>query len=237
MVYVNYVVLVAAAVALWTLRKSWLVPWERAAVINVVFQALKILVVVTPAVNFWISSKLYALTGVWNVEELFSHIGYLIGICSVLYLVASRLDMTRAELRSFVHHRIVLPATLAIPLAVFLFVQGPGKAYMPDTVAAESTDWLHWYFFTLHLFEAFILIQATQALLILRRDPRSRRAAKSYLWAIRVTWICILAFQLEIEWLSWILMRGEVIAYALAASYTWHSKQRVGVPDDHLMPG
>jgi hypothetical protein len=34
-----------------------------------------------------------------------------------------------------------------------------------------------------------------------------------------------------------VLVRGEVIAYAIAAGYAWRSKQRVDVPDDYLLPG
>jgi hypothetical protein len=72
---------------------------------------------------------------------------------------------------------------------------------------------------------------------VLRRDPRSRKAATAYLCAISVTAVCCLAFMLELEKLQWVLVRCEVIAYAIAAGYVWRTKQRMDVPDDYLLPG
>lgn len=228
--------LAVAVLALWITRRSWLIPWERPAVLNVALQIPKV-IVAAPAVDFRISSKLYALTGIWNLEELFAHLCYITGMFSLLYLVASRLDMTRAQWRSFVRYRIELPAVLVFSLCSFMFVQGPGKSHVQDTITAEPTNWLRWYFFTMHAFEVFLLVQIGQGLMILRRDRRSRKAANAYLCAVSVTCIAILAFQLEIVCMQFVWIRFELIGYAIAASYTWHSKQRAEVPSDYLMPG
>jgi hypothetical protein len=120
---------------------------------------------------------------------------------------------------------------------VALFVQGPGKAYVADTIATDATKWLHAYWLTMVSFVAYILVQVFNGLRVLRRDPRSRKAATAYLWAISVSAVCCLAFMLELEKLQWVLVRCEVIAYAIAAGYAWRSKQRVDVPDDYLLPG
>lgn len=233
---VSVAALVVAFLALWITRRSWLIPWERAGVLNVVLQMPKV-IVAAPAVDVKISSKLHTFTGVWNLEELTAHLCYIVGIYSVLYMVASRLDMTRSEWRSFFRYRIELPAVLCIALTSALFMQGPGKSYVPDTISSEPTDWLRWYFFVMHTFEVFALIQIVQGLLILRRDPRSRKAANAYLCAVTVTFIAILAFQLELRCMQWLFVRFEVIAYAIAASYAWHSKRGAEVPSDYLMPG
>jgi len=236
---VNFVAsgaLLVGLVSLWVTRRAWYVPWERPATINVALQTFDILIVL-PQWDYWISAKLHALTGVWNCEELIGHICYMIGMFSLLYLVASRLEMTPAEWRSFIQYRILLPISLAIPLMVALFVQGPGKAYVADTIATDTTKWLHAYWLTMVSFVAYILIQVFNGLRVLRRDSRSRKAATAYLWAIGVSAVCCLAFMLELEKLQWVLVRCEVIAYAIAAGYAWHSKQRVDVPDDYLLPG
>lgn len=229
--------LLVAFVALWVTRNTWYVPWERPATINVVCQTFKIGIVASPAASFWISSKLHTMTGVWNLEQLVSALGYFVGMFSVLYLVADRLDMTREQMYSFVKYRIGAPACIAMSLMTAIFVTGPGKAYVPDTVAAVTTPWLRAYWLVIAVSLSYILTLVTQALLVLRRDPRSRRAANSYLCAVGVSAACIVAFQLEIPLLQWVCIRVEVVAYAVAASYTWHSKQRVDVPSDYLLPG
>jgi H+/gluconate symporter-like permease len=192
--------------------------------------------VVGPEYNFWLSSKLHAATGVWNLEELIGHIGYMVGMFSVLYLVADRLDMTRAQFYSFVRYRIALPACLVIAIMVAIFVPGPGKHYVADTITAPETTWLRAYWLTLIVFSVYIGVQASQGLFILRRDPRSRRAANAYLCALGVSAVGALSFLLEIHQVSWVLIRVEVVAYAIAASYTWHAKRGADVPSE-LLPG
>jgi uncharacterized membrane protein YadS len=70
----------------------------------------------------------------------------------------------------------------------------------------------------------YLLWHIGQALLILRRDDRSRRAATAYLVAVGISVCCGAAFIVAIEPLQWVMVRGEVVAYAIAASYTWRSK-------------
>jgi uncharacterized membrane protein YiaA len=218
------------------MRGTWRVPWERPASINVCCQAFKI-VVVCKAWNHTVSSWLHYLTGVWNLEELIGHIGYFIGMFSVLFLVVSRLDMDRQQFRSYVRYRIELPAVLIISFMTIIFVTGLGRHYIPDTVRSQTTEWLRLYWLVISVALTFILYQITRALLILRTDPRSRKAATAYLVAVGTSAACLVAFQLEIPILQWLSIRVEVVAYAIAASYTWHSKQRVDVPSDYLLPG
>jgi hypothetical protein len=228
--------LVVALLSLWVMRKSWRIPWERPASINVCCQAFKILVTV-PAWDYTVSSKLHTATGVWNLEELIGHIGYFVGMFAVLFLVVSRLDMTERQFKSYVRYRIELPGVLIISFLVIVFVTGLGRHYIPDTVQAQTTEWLRVYWHIVAIALTFILFQITRALLILRGDPRSRKAANAYLAAVVTSAACLVAFQLEIPVLQWVMIRVEVVAYAIAASYTWHCKQRVGVPSDYLLPG
>lgn len=228
--------LLAGLMALWIIRESWYIPWERAAVINVALQTFKIIVVL-PLWDHWVSNKLHTVTRVWNLEELLAHIGYMFGMLCVLFLVTSRLDMTREEFKSFVRYRIEIPGVLAISCMIACFVAGPGRQYVPDTVTSEITPWLRAYWLVVAISLSFILVQTIEALLILRRDPRSRRAANSYLCAALISAAGIVAFQLEILWMQWLMIRVEVIAYAVAASYTWHSKRGADIPSDYLLPG
>lgn len=233
---VSIATLVVALVCMWVTRHAWRSPWERPALVNVSLQTVKLLVV-APVWNFWLSSKLHAFTGIWNLEELIAHVCYIVGMLSLLFMVVSRLDMTNAQLQSFVRYRIEIPGIIVISLMIGLFVFGPGKQYVPDTVTAPTTDWLRAYWLVVAVFLSFLLFQVAQALWVLRTDPRSRRAANAYLCAVSLSAAGIIAFQLEIGWMQWLVIRLEVVGYAVAASYTWHSKQRVDVPSDYLLPG
>lgn len=233
---ISAITILIGLLALWTIRGSWRLPWERPAAINLACQTFK-LIVVLPVCDYWLSSKLHTLTGVWNIQELLGHLGYMFGMLCILYLVVSRLDMTADQFQSYVRYRIELPGTLVMACMVAVFIAGPGKHDMTDLVTAQVTPFLRMYWLTVAIALSFILVQATQALLILRRNPRSRCAANSYLWAVAVSAAGIVAFQLEIGWLQWVIIRLEVVAYAIAATYTWHSKQRADVPSDYLLPG
>lgn len=228
--------LTAGLIALWIIRKSWRIPWERPAIINVACQTFKLAVVASPQGNFWLSSKLHTATGVWNLEQLIAAIGYMAGMFAILYLVAGRLDMSEKELATFFRYRIEIPGLLMACALIAVFVAGPGKTYIPDTIATDTTQWLRVYFLIIAVTLAAILVQIVQGLLIIRRDPKSRTAANTYLFAVTISAACIAAFQIEIEQISWVLIRVEVVAYAVAASYTWHSKHRADVPTGHLLP-
>jgi hypothetical protein len=220
------VTLVVAVLALWSIRHTWGIPMERPAAAAVALLAIDVLIVTVP-VTRWVSPKLHALTGVWNIENLIGHICVLAAMCSLLYLVADRLDMTTSQFRWFIRARIELPATLAIALMTATFLVGPISDYYVDdpvTVEADVTPWLRAYWLTMSVGCYYLLWNIARVLLILRRDPQSRRAATAYLIATGVSASCGVAFALGIEPLAWVMVRAELIAYAVAASYSWHRK-------------
>ena len=220
------VTLVVALLALWSIRHTWGIPWERPAAAAVALLAIDVLIVTRP-VTAWISPKLHALTGVWNLENLTGHVCVLAAMCALLYLVADRLDMTPRQFRWFVRARIELPATLAIALMTAAFLAGDISDYYVDdpvTVEADVTPLLRAYWLTMRVACYYLLWNIAQALLILRRDPRSRRAATAYLVAVGVSACCGLAFIVGIEPLQWLMVRAEVVGYAVAAWYAWRSK-------------
>ena len=129
------VTLVVALLALWSIRHAWSIPIERPATITVALLAVDVLLM-TPQLNWWLSRRLHAITGVWNLEDLTGHICVLIAMCSLLYLMADRLDMNPAQFRWFVRYRIELPCTIAIALMVAIFLPGDiADRYITDTVA------------------------------------------------------------------------------------------------------
>ncbi|MGA8548007.1 MAG: hypothetical protein WB785_22445 [Mycobacterium sp.] len=218
------VTLVIAVLALCSVRHAWSIPWERPATLTVALLTLDVLLL-APRVSRWLSPKLHAFTGLWNLEDLIGHISVLIAMGSLLYLVASRLDMNPAQFRWFVRYRIELPCTIGIALMVAIFVAGDiADGYVIDTVAVHATPWLRAYWLTMSVACYYLIWNIGQALLILRRDPQSRRAATAYLAAVGISACCGIAFVLAIEPLQWLMVRAEVVGYAIAASYTWRSK-------------
>jgi hypothetical protein len=218
------VTLVVALLALWSIRHAWSIPIERPATITVALLAVDVLLM-TPQLNWWLSRRLHAVTGVWNLEDLTGHICVLIAMCSLLYLVADRLDINPAQFRWFVRYRIELPCTIAIALMVAIFLPGDiADHYITDTVAVEASPWLRAYWLTMSVGCYYLLWNIARVLLILRRDPRSRPAATAYLVAVGISACCGIAFVLAIEPLQWLMVRAELIGYAIAASYTWRSK-------------
>jgi hypothetical protein len=218
------VTLVVALVALWRIRHSWNIPWERPATLAVALLAVDVLLVTLP-VEHWISPKLHALTGVWNVENLVGHICVVLAMCCLLYLFTDRLDMSRSQFRWFVRHRIELPATIVVALMSAAFLVGPiSDHYVDDPVTVDATGWLRVYWFTMSVGCYYLLWNIARVLLILRRDEGSRPAANAYLIATGVSASCGIAFAWGIEPLAWVMVRAELIAYAVAASYTWRRK-------------
>lgn len=225
--------LLAAVMALWIRRHTWRMRWEAAATLNVALQSLNV-VLLCPRVSRWISPKLHAITGQWNIEDLIGHLAYMGGLAAVLYMAVSRLNMTDRQLRRFVKHRIELPATIFVPLAVGTFVYGRfGRHYVPDLVLLDQAAWLRCYYLLYIAAIAYFLGQAAWVLLILRQDPNQVRAANFYLAAIGVSALCCCAFIVDFDpKINWLLIRAEVAAYALAASYSWRSKVRYLRGDD-----
>lgn len=216
--------LVIVLAALWSIRRAWQVPFERAAVSALAFMCAQLVLALGP-VDRWLSPLLHDLTGLWNLEDLIGHLLYLCGLFSIMYLVADHCDMTRGQFRWFVRNRLELPAIIVWSVMIAVFVAGDiGETYVPDVVAAEYTPWLRVYWLVMIVALAYIIAYTGRILLILRQDARSKRAATAYLAALGVSGVCCVAFIIGIPWLQWILVRCEVIGYAVAASYSWRNK-------------
>lgn len=222
---VNLATLAVAVTSMWILRRAWRTPWERPALVNVGLQTFDV-VLSLRLVNRRASSVLHTVTGVWNCEELIGHCCYIVGMFSLLYLVASRLDMTPSQFRRFARFRIELPATFTVALMVAIFVPNKGHLYVPDTIAEAASKWMHAYWTLMCWTVMFILVQVFNGLRVLRREPHNRKTANAYTMACSVSVVCCLAFVFQLEHLQWLLVRGEVIAYSIAAAYGWRIKVR-----------
>ncbi len=218
--------LVVALLALWSVRATWAIPWERPAALAVALMTAQLVLMARP-VSDWLSPRLFALTGLWNIEDLAAHILYLCGMWSVLLLVADRLDMSTNQFRWYARYRMELPSILAnmAMIAAFVF-GGVGDRPVPDLVSTNPDTGLYVYWLVMIATVSYIIGHAGWILLQLRKDPRSKRAATAYLCALGLSGVCIVVFAAPgLIQLQWIMVRVEVVGYAVAASYTWRSKR------------
>ena len=85
--------------------------------------------------------------------------------------------------RSFKQY-VERPATLCIPLLLVTFSLGNGaRIYKPDFFTVPTDFWLNLYWLLLCGTLIYLLGYGIRALLVLRKDPRSRRIANIYLVA------------------------------------------------------
>ena len=79
---------------------------------------------------------------------------------------------------------VELPATLCIPLLLATFTLGNGaRVYRPDFFEVPTDFWLSAYWLLLCGTLIYLLGYGSRALMVLRKDPRSRKVANVYLIA------------------------------------------------------
>ena len=126
---------------------------------------------------------LHNITGEWNLQNYVGHDCYIVAASAIVYNVVGRLEDDAALQRSF-KQWVERPATLCIPLLLATFTLSDGsKTYASDFFALRTDFWLSVYWVLLTGTLSYLLIFGSRALLVLRRDPRSRNIANLYLIA------------------------------------------------------
>lgn len=129
------------------------------------------------------------------------------------------------------------PATLCIPLLLAAFSLGNGAAiYRPDFFDVPTDFWLNTYWLLLCGTLIYLLAYGSRALLVLRKDPRSRRIANIYLaasisgimaCAVRITTAYVTPIQaLEGGTLVWSFACMCGAGFALASAHSWRIKTK-----------
>lgn len=176
------ITLTCIAWSLWIRRVTWTCRWEVAATLNIALQGGAVLMM-SPLASETIGQALHAATGKWNLEDYIGHDLYIVAASAIVYNALGRLqddDALKASFRQWVER----PATLCIPLLLVTFSLGNGAAiYHPDFFQVPTDFWLNTYWLLLCGTLIYLLAYASRALLILRKDPRSRRIANVYLAA------------------------------------------------------
>jgi hypothetical protein len=168
--------------SLWIRRVTWSSRWEFAATLNIALQGGAVLLM-SPWASETLGVALHAMTGKWNLEDYIGHDLYIVAASAVVYNALGRLQDDHSLQKSFKQY-VEYPATLCIPLLLVTFSLGnDAKIYKADFFQVPTDFWLNIYWLLLCGILIYLLGYGARALLVLRKDPRSRRVANIYLVA------------------------------------------------------
>ena len=222
--------------SLWIRRVTWSCRWEVAATLNIALQGFAVFMM-SPWASETIGRFLYDLTGKWNLEDYIGHDAYIVAASAVVYNALGRLQDDHAMQITFKQY-VERPATICIPLLLVTFSLGNGAAiYKPDFFQVPTDFWLTAYWLLLCGTLIYLLGYGCRALLILRKDPRSRRIANVYLAAsisgiaaclVRITTALVPSLQpfAAFTTLTWIFACACGAGFALASAHSWRIKTR-----------
>ena len=221
--------------SLWIRRVTWTCRWEVAATLNIALQGAAVLLM-SPLASETLGHWLHALTGKWNLEDYVGHDCYIVAASAIVYNALGRLQDDNAMQRSFKQY-VERPATLCIPLLLVTFSVGNGaRIYKPDFFDVPTDFWLNLYWLLLCGTLIYLLGYGIRALLVLRKDPRSRTIANLYLVAsasgitaciVRITTAYVTPIQaLEGGNLVWFFACLCGAGFALASAHSWRIKTK-----------
>ena len=221
--------------SLWIRRVTWTCRWEVAATLNIALQGAAVLLM-SPLASETLGHWLHDLTGKWNLEDYIGHDCYIVAASAIVYNSLGRLQDDNAMQRSFKQF-VERPATLCIPLLLVAFSVGNGaRIYKPDFFDVPTDFWLNLYWLLLCGTLIYLLGYGIRALLVLRKDPRSRTIANFYLVAsasgimaclVRITTAYVTPVQaLEGGNLVWFFACLCGAGFALASAHSWRIKTK-----------
>ena len=155
---------------------------------------------------------------------------------AIVYDALGRLQDDNALQASFKQY-VERPGHAVHPLLSATFSLGNGAAiYRPDFFDVPTDFWLNTYWLLLCGTLIYLLAYGSRALLVLRKDPRSRRIANIYLaasisgimaCAVRITTAYVTPIQaLEGGTLVWMFACMCGAGFALASAHFWRIKTK-----------
>jgi hypothetical protein len=177
-----FITLASIAWSLWIRRVTWHCRWEVAATLNIALQGCAV-ALISPLSSETVGVALHRITGEWNLQNYVGHDCYIVAASAIVYNAVGRLEDDHALQASFKQY-VERPATLCIPVLLATFtLSGGSKTYVRDFFALHTDFWLSVYWVLLTGTLAYLLVFGSRALLVLRKDPRSRNIANLYLIA------------------------------------------------------
>jgi hypothetical protein len=221
--------------SLWIRRVTWRCRWEVAATLNIALQGLAV-ALMSPMASQTLGVALHRITGEWNLQNYIGHDCYIIAASAIVYNAVGRLEEDDSLQRSF-KQWVERPATLCIPLLLAAFsLSYASKTFASDFFALPTDFWLTVYWLLLCGTLSYLLIFGSRALLVLRKDPRSRNVANLYLiasasgisaCAVRIVTALIPAFQGPVgAGLVWTFACMCGAGFALTSAQSWRQRMR-----------
>jgi len=229
------VTLTCIAWSLWIRRVTWSCRWEVAATLNIALQGATVFLM-SPFASETLGHWLHALTGMWNLEDYIGHDLYIVAASAIVYNALGRLQDDHAMQTTFKQY-VERPATLCIPLLLATFSLGNGAAiYQADFFQLPTDAWLSAYWLLLCGTLIYLLGYGSRALLVLRKDPRSRTVANVYLAAsvsgmmaclVRIVTALVPSLQpIENGTLVWFFACMCGAGFALMSAHSWRIKTK-----------
>jgi hypothetical protein len=221
--------------SLWIRRVTWRCRWEIAATLNIALQGSAV-ALMSPWSSETLGVVLHNITGEWNLQNYVGHDCYIVAASAIVYNAVGRLEDDSALQRSF-KQWVERPATLCIPLLLATFTLSRGsKVYASDFFALPTDFWLSVYWILLCGTLGYLLVFGSRALLVLRKDPRSRNIANLYLLfsasgilacVTRITTAVIPPFQGPVSTaMVWLFACTCGAGFALTSAQSWGQKVR-----------
>jgi hypothetical protein len=190
----------------------------------------------SPLASETLGQLLHSLTGKWNLEDYIGHDCYIVAASAIVYNALGRLQDDHALQRSFKQY-VERPATLCIPILLATFSLGNGASiYRSDFFEVPTDFWLSAYWLLLCGTLIYLLAFGSRALLVLRKDPRSRRIANIYLISsasgilaciIRIVTAYVPPLQgIENGTLVWFFACVCGAGFALTSAHSWRIKTK-----------
>jgi hypothetical protein len=227
------VTLASVAWSLWIRRVTWHCRWEVAATLNIALQGSAVALMSPLAANT-VGVALHRVTGEWNLQNYLGHDCYIVAASAIVYNSVGRLEDDHVLQKSFKQY-VERPATLCIPLMLASFTLSHGsKVYARDFFALPTDFWLTVYWILLCGTLSYLLAFGSRALLVLRKDARSRNIANLYLVAsasgigactVRIVTAVIPVFQSPVTTAAvWVLACTCGAGFALTSAQSWQQK-------------
>ncbi|MFZ0906233.1 MAG: hypothetical protein WAN71_20650 [Mycobacterium sp.] len=221
--------------SLWIRRVTWHCRWEVAATLNIALQGCAV-ALMSPLSSETLGVALHKITGEWNLQNYVGHDCYIVAASAIVYNAVGRLeedDRLQASFKQWVER----PATLCIPLLLATFSLSYGsRTYARDFFALRTDFWLSVYWVLLTGTLTYLLVFGSRALLVLRKDPRSRNIANLYLVAsasgisacvVRMVTAVIHPFQGPVgAGLVWFFACMCGAGFALTSANSWRQRLR-----------
>jgi hypothetical protein len=230
-----FATLASIAWSLWIRRVTWRCRWEVAATLNIALQGCAV-ALISPFSSDTLGVVLHNITGEWNLQNYIGHDCYIVAASAIVYNAVGRLEDDHVLQASFKQY-VERPATLCIPLLLAAFdLSGGSKIYARDFFAMRTDFWLSVYWVLLTGTLGYLLVFGSRALMVLRKDPRSKNIANCYLAAsisgisaclVRMVTAVIPALQGSASaWLVWVFCCMCGAGFALTSANSWLQKIR-----------